>query len=119
MFKTIHRISDITLADAWGVQHYCPEMHDNKGTSLVFVHSGKGRDIIIKNASNLLMVLQNVSEVTEYNMSLIQSVEKPIRRSDFFRKFSLLNNFPYAATSIDKDNFKRRIIRKIKKLLHC
>ena len=44
-FKTITRNSDITLADAWGVEHYAPEMDDNNGTSLLLVHSLKGKEI--------------------------------------------------------------------------
>ena len=44
-YKTITRNSDITIADAWGVEHYAPEMDDNNGTSLLLVHSLKGREI--------------------------------------------------------------------------
>lgn len=33
---------DITLGDFWGVQGIDPEMFDDKGTSLVFIHSTKG-----------------------------------------------------------------------------
>ena len=40
-FKTLIRQSDITLADFWGIEHVCPEMDDNKGTSLVLVNSEK------------------------------------------------------------------------------
>lgn len=41
-FKKLNRVSDVTLADFWGVEEICPELDDNKGTSLVLVHSEKG-----------------------------------------------------------------------------
>ena len=43
--------SDITLGDFWGVQKYYPQMDDDKGTSLVLIHSAKGQtlyDAIVK-----------------------------------------------------------------------
>ena len=42
-FKNIHRCSDISLGDAWGINLYCPEMNDNKGISAVLIHSPKGQ----------------------------------------------------------------------------
>ena len=44
--KLVHRISDITLADAWGVQNFCPDMYDDKGTSLILAHTAKGEAIL-------------------------------------------------------------------------
>ncbi|MFR2767102.1 MAG: Coenzyme F420 hydrogenase/dehydrogenase, beta subunit C-terminal domain [Thomasclavelia sp.] len=41
--KSLHRNSDITLADFWGIKEVCSEMYDNKGTSLVFINSDKGK----------------------------------------------------------------------------
>ena len=43
--------SDITLGDFWGVHKHYPEMDDDKGTSLVLIHTAKGQalyDIIVK-----------------------------------------------------------------------
>ena len=51
-FKGIGRQADISLADFWGVQEILPEMLDDKGTSLVLIHSTKGQalfDAVKKN----------------------------------------------------------------------
>ena len=45
-FKKLNRVSDLTLADFWGIEDICPEMDDNKGTSLVLVHTQKGSDAL-------------------------------------------------------------------------
>lgn len=42
-FKALERDSDITIGDAWGIENHCPEMDDNKGASVVIVHSSKGQ----------------------------------------------------------------------------
>ena len=36
--------ADLTIADFWGVERVCPELDDNRGTSLVVVHSARGRE---------------------------------------------------------------------------
>lgn len=38
--------SDITLGDFWGIEDFCPELDDNKGTSVVVVHNDKGLKIL-------------------------------------------------------------------------
>ena len=37
--------ADFTLSDFWGVNEFAPELNDNKGTSLVFLHTRKARCI--------------------------------------------------------------------------
>lgn len=44
-FKKNNRLSDITLADFWGIKNVKPEMDDGKGTSLVVVNSKKGQEL--------------------------------------------------------------------------
>lgn len=44
-FKGYNRVSDITLGDFWGIWDIEPEMDDNKGTSVVLVHSEKGQKL--------------------------------------------------------------------------
>ena len=42
-FKGFPRMSDITLADFWGIENYSSELEKNLGTSLVMINSEKGR----------------------------------------------------------------------------
>jgi coenzyme F420-reducing hydrogenase beta subunit len=44
-YTTTNRKSDITVADFWGVGKVLPELDDNRGVSLVLVHSEKGKEI--------------------------------------------------------------------------
>ena len=47
-FKFPNGQSDLTLGDAWGVQDFAPEFFDNRGTSLVIVHTAKGNSFFEK-----------------------------------------------------------------------
>ena len=42
-FKGIGRCSDLTLGDGWGIWDIAPEFDDDKGTSLVLIHTEAGR----------------------------------------------------------------------------
>lgn len=44
-FKGLDRPSDITIGDSWGIENYMPEMDDDKGTSVVLVHSLNGQKL--------------------------------------------------------------------------
>lgn len=41
-FKSVRRLTDISLADFWGIDRAVPGFNDNQGVSLVFVNSDKG-----------------------------------------------------------------------------
>lgn len=54
-FRTLDRCSDITLADAWDIEKYMPDMDDKKGTSTIITHSDKG-DKLLKLVENQLVI---------------------------------------------------------------
>ena len=43
-YKNLQRISDISIADAWGVETANPEFDDNRGVSLVLINTQKGEN---------------------------------------------------------------------------
>ena len=116
-FKSIHRVADITIADAWGIQYYLPDMHDNKGTSLLIFHSQKALDKLGALPSTE-SVLIDLEQPIYHNPSLIQSVRKPKYKRWFFFLLFYLANFRIASYFIDRDPIVVRIIRKIKREFH-
>ena len=115
-FKSIKRISDITLADYWGVHIHCPQMDDDKGTSLVFIHTLQGDKLLNEIKDNLILEQQEISKAIEWNSAMIQSVPLTERRKYFFKAFDK-NKFFDMSSYIDKDRLWVRIKRKIKKLI--
>lgn len=89
-FKSLHRQSDITLADFWGIQNILPEMDDDKGTSLIFVNSDKGQKILEKIKNKMIYEEVDVNQAVVYNSAMIKSVEYNDKRDDFLRELDLL-----------------------------
>ena len=66
-FKKYNRISDITLADFWGIDNIMPEMNDNKGTSLVVINS----EIIVPRTTPLIPNgTTNAKEIPIFNNTI-------------------------------------------------
>lgn len=84
-FKGLERVSDITLADFWGVEHVCPDMDDGLGTSLVLVNSKRGLSSFEKLGSRVRVTETDASEAVKYNSAAVKSVARPENRDEFFR----------------------------------
>jgi coenzyme F420-reducing hydrogenase beta subunit len=87
-FKGKIRQSDITLADFWGVNNVLPEMDDDKGTSLIFVNSEKGRKIFDAIKSNLNYKPTAIEYAVKYNSAMISSVKPAKKQKQFWVDFN-------------------------------
>lgn len=45
VFTNFRRVSDITMADFWGIENSNPEFDDNKGVSLMLINTKKGAEV--------------------------------------------------------------------------
>jgi coenzyme F420-reducing hydrogenase beta subunit len=75
--KKTNRASDITIADFWSVESLCPEMFDGKGTSLVVLHSERGRKLF----RDVSLLIRNKSvdfdKAISGNPMMVQSAVAP------------------------------------------
>lgn len=117
-FKELNRKSDITIGDFWGIEQIASEMDDNRGTSLVLVHSTKGME--------LLKSILNRVEIKEVdtNCSLPEEADSrhsvPIHRNreKFFKDIEKEDIDKLGKLLEDPINIK--VKRRIKILLkHC
>lgn len=111
--KSLQRESDITLADFWGIENLMPEMCDDKGTSLIFINSDKGKKLIdsIKNKLDIKEV--NIDNAIKYNPSAYKSVNKPDNRDEFFNDI-FIEDFDKVVKRYTKEPTKIIIKRKVK-----
>ena len=84
-----HRPTDVTLADFWGVQEELPEMYDGKGTSLVFIHSEKGKKIF--ESLHVKKKKTTFNKAIKYNPSMVQPAIPSPNREKFFQEFAAGN----------------------------
>lgn len=85
-FKNLNRPSDITLGDCWGIENYMPDMDDDKGTSVVLIHSEKGQNLfdILKN--QIVYHKAEVDKALSPTADSRKSVAIHPKRNIFFKK---------------------------------
>lgn len=98
-FKKPRTTADITLGDYWGVKDIHPEFTDEKGVSLIFVHSQKGKDIFDQVSVNLEVVESDFDYATKCNPSIIKHAPYQPKRQQFFE---LLEQGVALNTAIEK-----------------
>lgn len=112
-FKSKERVSDITLADFWGIEKECADMYDNKGTSLVLVNSEKGKKLFEKIEDELILKEVEVNPALEHNSAAYESVSRPKKREKFMEKVTA-NNFERVARKYSGRTFFYRCKNKFK-----
>lgn len=112
-FKNKNRASDITLADFWGIENILPEMDDNKGTSLVIVHSEKGQQLFKDISSKMTYKQVDFNEAIKYNPSMLESVKPDSKRKDFFEN---LDKVPFDKL-VKKYTYKGSVTNRIKNII--
>ncbi len=115
-FKQQHRCADITLGDFWGVEQVAPELNDNKGVSLVLLHSEKGKEIFEKIKENILHEQVDYTKAISANRAyLISSPQNPLRKA-FYKKINS-KNFDKTVTRFCGNGYVSKTIRFIKKII--
>ncbi|QWT54144.1 Coenzyme F420 hydrogenase/dehydrogenase, beta subunit C-terminal domain [Eubacterium sp. MSJ-33] len=110
------KLSDITIADFWGIDNVASRMNDNKGTSLVLIRTKKGEKLF-ENVCNDMKIREVTYEAgVNGNPSDYKSPVRPSQRDGFYHdlnqlKFSDLI-FKYAKPS--KLSLKTKIKMKLK-----
>lgn len=117
LFANKQRPSDITLGDYWGIQNFYPQLDDDKGTSLVLIHSNKGEEILKDIQNNIFMASTTLESAIAGNPCIIKPVLPHVKRKKFFnniddKDFSLLINRYCASPSLLK-----RVLNKIKRII--
>lgn len=111
------KMSDMTIADFWGIERSAPDMNDGRGTSLVLIRSEKGAAFFRQISSRMVYKRVSYEEGVRGNPSEYQSVPRPVERDIFFQDmnaftFDALQKKYAASVSVP---FVRRAKRKAKK----
>lgn len=119
-FKKKNRISDITLADFWGIEKVVPEMDDDKGTSLVIINSKKGQKIFDELKEKIIYKEVDFEKSITDNTSMTASSKENPNRTGFFNDLDKMSFDKLAKKYIRKKNLLKKIknycIKKIKML---
>ena len=114
-FKTKQRQADITLADFWGVQNVLPKLDDNQGTSVIWVHSEKGRALFQQIRQQLNCETIEIGQALVYNSAALNSAQEPAGRKRFWAAYQ--DGFPAdAVAQLSKRTFLQRVKRYLSRL---
>lgn len=87
-FKKIPReISDITIADFWGINKVDKRLNDGKGTSLVLTHSRKGNDLLESSSDSMYLKEVDYFKAIKRNPPIIKSARMPAERQGFYSEY--------------------------------
>lgn len=78
------KMSDITIADFWGIDNIAPELNDKRGTSLIIIRTRKGEEIFKEVRKKLKLKEVTYEEGVQCNPSEYKSCTRPTQRNTFF-----------------------------------
>ena len=98
-FARLPRVTDVTLADYWGVGSRYPQYDDNRGTSLVLVNTPTGDALFEACATRLFSAECDLDHAASYNSHLTKAAAVPRARAVFFDAYRSGESFKVAARS--------------------
>lgn len=113
------KLSDLTIADFWGISRCAPSMNDGKGTSLLIVRTEKGSQIFAEVAQEFKVREVSYAEGVKGNPSEYKSVPKPKEREAFFDDMRSMEFDELAKkyASYKAGSMKTRIKKIVKRIL--
>lgn len=115
------KMSDLTIADFWGINEVAPEMDDGKGTSLILIRTKLGMKMFEAICSELKLKEVDYEDGVRSNPAEYRSCNRPPQRETFFKDMGYMTfeelAKKYAAPM--KKTLKTRVKRIIKILINA
>ena len=117
-FKKENRVSDMTLADFWGCGNICPDLDDDKGLSMILIHSETGKMFFDSIKANVFFREVPIRSALKGNAAVTESCKKPQNREQFMgaigtMEFNMLGK-RYLKPASFKERLRRAIPEKVK-----
>ena len=90
-YKGVSRTSDITLADCWGAERLLEEFDDDKGISLVLVHTSKGMNALDYALKECKRCEVDINKAVKENPSIIRATMPHKDRTQFFAELETIS----------------------------
>ena len=113
-YTRIDRDTDITIGDFWHMEKSMPDFVDEMGTSLILIHTDRGKELFDEIKEKLDYRESNTQDCWQLNL---QEPTKPSQIRDMFWKDYKKHGIDYVMEHYGSVSLLRRIERKIKKIL--
>ncbi len=107
--------ADITIADYWGIDKIMPDIDDDKGCSLIIIHSGVGEAIL--SCLNVQKYESNIEDATRYNISYYRSVAPHKNRLKFFKLINSKKGFSKSVSICLSPSLREKLVWKLNRLI--
>lgn len=117
-YKVLPRVSDITLADFWGLDESKKDLHD--GISLVMVNTETGAELFERVKEALYVAPQTLDAAVVGNAHILQPMRHGSRREEFFSRYENegFESLVWDLMGITRSQLvKKKILSKISALL--
>jgi len=116
-FKTVERVSDYTIGDCKNIGRFHKELDDDKGTTVVYIHSKKGKEFLDNIKDNIILKELNIVRVlNSCGKKMIVSDIPNNTRDNFFKDIDILS-YEKLINKYVPISYKERIANIIKPLL--
>ena len=114
-----NKLSDMTIADFWGIENVAPDMDDNQGVSLVILRNGRAAVMFEKMRAELKCKAVSYEDAVKRNPSEYSSVKKPKERETFFIDMHSMSFAELSQKYVTTNNISliRKLKRKIRSIL--
>ena len=127
-FKGDHHCSDLSLGDFWGVRQAAPETLHESGTSLVLVHTEKGKQWLQSCKDQMVLASVDFETAIQPNPAYKVCAKPHKNRNDFFAKVQIVPFVELVQQCLKPSlkeqiaerirwSFPARVLRRIKKSL--
>ena len=113
-YTRIDRETDITIGDFWHMEKSMPDFVDEMGTSLVLIHTERGKELFDEIKEKLDMRESNTTDCWQLNL---QEPTKPSQIRHKFWKDYKKHGIDFCMEHYGSVTLMRRIERKLKKML--
>ena len=100
-FTDIHRVSDITIADYWGIEKYDPDWYDPLGISVLLINNLKGQELLTLMKETMEYEKRPAAESLKEQQRLSRPVEFPTTRDEFWKDY-IEHGFRYIMDNLEK-----------------
>lgn len=124
--KGYDRVSDITLGDFWGIWDIEPDMDDDKGTSLMIVHSCNAKKMLECLSDKIVLKQVTLEQTSKQNQSMLKSSTLQKNRERVieaclkgeFKKIESSLLMEQKANIVLKGSIINRLFCNLKRMLH-
>ncbi|MGN0264579.1 MAG: hypothetical protein ACI4DX_09410 [Oliverpabstia sp.] len=107
-------MSDMTIGDSWGIENYMPDMDDDKGTSIILVHSSNGEKMFESIRESIIVKEAKLDEVLPPIVDSRKSVETHPNRIKYLEGLKRGESFDVLYGYVQKN-----LIQKVVSMLKC